>query len=367
MPKSGPFTEEQERWIIKEYSKLMTPTLVRRKFRLEFKICPFKLPNRSTFFKLFEKFMATGSVHHLKPSGRKVSKVTEDNIILVRQMVEANPKVSIRQISSQLDISTQTAWVIIRKKLKMFPYKPKTTQPLTLQHKKQRIAFSDWVIQKSPEFMDNVIWSDEKLWEEKVRPNRQNERYWGLVDPEVEVDCRVQGGKKVMCWGAVINGEIILHWFPLNTSVNQHVYLDMLKSVLWPAVRGVSSRRSYYFQQDGATAHTTNMVLEWLKNKFGDRVISRNTAQPWPAKSPDMSPLDFWFWSVCLTELRRSPPNSLEELKNTVNDFADRLTREEVIKSARDLHIRAKCCKEAKGGAFEFKLKKYKRDLNNEE
>jgi hypothetical protein len=191
--------------------------------------------------------------------------------------------------------------------INLYPYKPKNVQPLTKAHKNQRIAFSDWITQQDPKFIDHVIWSDEKLWEERVHPNKQNERVWAEVDPEVEVDCRVQGGKKIICWGAIINGQVILHWFPLNTSVNQHVYLDMLKTVLWPAVRSVSTNRQYWYQQDGAMAHTTNMVRDWLGTKFGTRVISRYAEQPWPAKSPDLSPLDFWFWSVCLRELRRCP------------------------------------------------------------
>ena len=74
-----------------------------------------------------------------------------------------------------------------------------------------------------------------------------------------------------------------------------------------------------------------------------------------------------WFWSVCLRELRRCPPTSLEALQDTVNGFADSLDREDIIKSARDIIIRTKACKEAQGGAFEYKLKKFKRSLNREE
>ena len=50
-----------------------------------------------------------------------------------------------------------------------------------------------------------------------------------------------------------------------------------------------------------------------------------------------------------------------------MNDFADSLDREEITKSARDILIRAKACKEAQGGAFEYKLKKFKRSLNRED
>ena len=128
---------------------------------------------------------------------------------------------------------------------------------MTQAHKDQRVNFCDWISKQTPEFIDKVIWSDEKLWEEKVHPNKQNERYWARVDPEVEVDCKMQGGNKVMSWAAMINGEIILHWFPLKTNVDQHVYLDMLETVLWPRVRSVSTRRQYWYEQDGATSNTS--------------------------------------------------------------------------------------------------------------
>ena len=152
-----------------------------------------------------------------------------------------------------------------------------------------------------------------------------------------------------MCWAGIINGDIILHWFPVNTSVNQHVYLEMLENVLWPAVRSVSTRRMYCFQQDGATAHCTNMVMNWLRSKFGERVISRNADHPWPSRSPDLSPLDYLLWSVCLRKLRKEPPNSMDELQDTVDEFVHNLNRRMVIKSARDIQVRAKACKEAKG------------------
>jgi hypothetical protein len=49
----------------------------------------------------------------------------------------------------------------------------------------------------------------------------------------------------------------------------------------------------YWFQQDGATAHTAKKSMKILNEIFGERVISRNLRPP---RSPDLTPLDFYLW-----------------------------------------------------------------------
>ena len=72
-----------------------------------------------------------------------------------------------------------------------FPYKPKIVVPLIEHYKVVRVQFCKWLLNQEDSFCQKVIWNDEKMWEEKTRPNKQNERYWGLVDPEVVDECRV--------------------------------------------------------------------------------------------------------------------------------------------------------------------------------
>ena len=96
---------------------------------------------------------------------------------------------------------------------------------------------------------------------------------------------------------------------------------------------------------------------------------SATWSSPGPLRdpSPDLSPLDYWFWSVCLAELRRSPPSSLDELKDIVENYVDSLQEQEVIKATRNMMKRAKACREAVRGPFEFKLKKTKNNRAVEE
>ena len=94
---------------------------------------------------------------------------------------------------------------------------------------------------------------------------------------------------------------------------------------------------------------------------FGTRVISGNTEIPWPARSPDKAPCDYYLWGNCEAEIRRVKPSTLEELKEVVTDFCDSLDEEEVRRAVRDVRPRAELCLKMGGGHFESQLKKYKR------
>ena len=361
------FTAAQRAQIILQYGKLGNATDVRRWFRKNYPEIPnSRIPNVRRFSRLIQRFKDTGSTVKGKSSGRKAETMTEENIERIRQMIEDDNSLSINRIARDVGIDRKTVWLILRKKLKEYPYKPHNFLDLNDRKKEGRVEFCSWVLEQlanDPDFLQLILFSDEKKFEERTRPNRQNERYWGQVDPMVVDKNRVQGGRSLICWTGLINGKVIIHWFEEKTTVNQHNYLEMLKEVVWPKVRSVARARGYYFQQDGAPPHTTQMVRDWLATKFGDRVISHKTDRPWPPGSPDLSPLDYWFWSMCLAELRRCPPSSMEELREIVTAYALSLSPEEISKAVNHLRVRAEVCIGENGDNFEHLLKKHRRDI----
>jgi len=49
-----------------------------------------------------------------------------------------------------------------------------------------------------------------------------------------------------------------------------------------------------YFQQDGAPSHNAHHIMDYLRLKFGQRLIATNGPVRWPPRSPDLTPLDFF-------------------------------------------------------------------------
>ena len=93
---------------------------------------------------------------------------------------------------------------------------------------------------------------------------------------------RVKPRSKIMGWIRLPQGKIIgPFWFRDENgrpiTVNLVVYLNMLRNQVCPLVEHRRDIRRLWFQQDGATCHTTPPVLQFLQTAFGDRIISRHS------------------------------------------------------------------------------------------
>ena len=74
--------------------------------------------------------------------------------------------------------------------------------------------------------------------------------------------------------------------------------------------------------------HTTNDVLDFLQEKFHERVISNRLKLSWPAKSPDLNPMDFIFWGAAEAELFQKSRKTIPELKAIVETYASQIPRD---------------------------------------
>jgi len=49
-----------------------------------------------------------------------------------------------------------------------------------------------------------------------------------------------------------------------------------------------------YYQQDGATCHTSNDSMREIERFFKTELSQKNL---WPPRSPDLTPADFFLWA----------------------------------------------------------------------
>ena len=81
-----------------------------------------------------------------------------------------------------------------------------------------------------------------------------------------------------------------------------------------------------YFQQDGAAPHTSTMVLEWLNDTFGRRLISLKTEHTWPPHSPDLNILDFFYGVLSKVKYIALPQAHLQNSRQPSGDRLEKLT-----------------------------------------
>ena len=98
-------------------------------------------------------------------------------------------------------------------------------------------------------------------------------------------------------FGALCMFRLLLAPFFTDPTVNGVNYLDMLQTYAIPAISDIPD---LVFQQNGAPpptlAQAIRHVRAYLDATLRDAWIGRGGPTAWPARCPDLTRLDFFFW-----------------------------------------------------------------------
>jgi len=81
-----------------------------------------------------------------------------------------------------------------------------------------------------------------------------------------------------------------------------------------------------WFQQDGATAHTSSASIAVLREHFPERLISIRGKLEWPARSPDLSTCNFFLWGFLKFRVYMNRPRTLQDLKTNIQKEITNIT-----------------------------------------
>jgi hypothetical protein len=299
---------------------------------------------KMTLKKLIAKFDETGSVVDKK----KIRKVYNENdavTIMALQSVEDNPRLSLRQRAAELTVS-HTLLQTIFKRNKIYPFKPKFRHTLEIQDHALRLDFCLWIGEKLMEnrnFHKRILFSDECTFSTNGVVSSQNCRFWSRDNPNFKINTRNQRYRKVNVWCGMLINKIIGPYF-FDENLNQHSYLSMLRNFLIPSLQDVNLENIYY-QQDGCPAHSTLLVRAWLDQQFPERWIGRYGSMHWPARSPDLSPMDFFLWGHLKQKVYAEPVgNNVEILKQRITAAVREVNLETLGKVYMEFRNRAERC-----------------------
>ena len=195
-----------------------------------------------------------------------------------------------------------------------------------------------------------MCFSDEATFHVSGKVNKHNIRIWGSQNP-CEVLERERDSPKINVWCGLMHNQIIGPFIFAESTITANIYLDMLKHYVVPQLEEFQPR--VVFQQDGAPPHWGLIVRDFLNETFPNRWIGRNGPTPWPPRSPDITPLDFFLWGYVKDRVYRTPVRDVETLQSRIIEVLATVNEEMLENTWREIEYRLDILRATNGAHVE--------------
>lgn len=311
-------------------------------------------PSVRTFRKVMDRFDNSGTVDYCKHV-RKKRTFTEENELNVLLAVTEDPHISQREIGLQMDIG-RTSVQRILKDNKMHPYHVQLLQELSDEDCRRRLEFCEWVQNKlriERDFADFVLFGDEATFHKNGNVNRHNFHFFATENPHF-VRMHSQNRWSLNVWGGIVGQYVIgPHFF--EGRVTGEIYLDFLQNHLPQLLAHVPNeiKERMWFLHDGAPVHFTRPITNFLNETYGQRWIGRGGPVPWPARSPDLTKMDYGIWGFVKDNVYRTSPTTKDDMKMRIRNCFQSITVEMCRNLSTSFENRSDLCFQFNGRHFE--------------
>lgn len=303
--------------------------------------------HRNTISALWRRFQQRGNVRDLPRPGRpRVTSIRQDNYIRLTHLRNRFQPATLtaRTIPGLRPISGRT----VRNRLRehsITPRRPAIRPTLLLRHRQRRRQWCRQYLRLPRAYWNNVLFTDESRFhlessDGRVRVyRRRGERY---LDPCVFQRQRFGGGGSIMVWGG-ISSQGRTQLVIVRGNLTGVRYRD---EIVIPHVLPFLQRqgRNMTFQQDNARPHVARVVTGFLAQQ-------NVSVLPWPAVSPDLSPIEH-VWDEMKRRLRqrRNQPLTLDQLAQTLVNIWNTIPQAVIANLVASMPRRCRACLNANGG-----------------
>lgn len=318
---------------------------------------------------LVKKFERTQSVKDAPRSGRpKISDDTVRNVATAAAGIGAQSsygECSISSIANVTRVPQSTVRKILKKNLKWKPYRIQEVHKLENGDPERRRLFAEQFLainEADPQWLPRVIFGDEAIFSLCGQVNSWNTRIWASENPHA-IHEKPLHSEKVMVWLGFSADFILRPYFyrepdengvARSVTVNGPRYLEMLEDYVIPTLAEMEVLDDAVWMQDGAPAHRTNAVTDLLRAEFGeDRVIGLRFPFAWPARSPDLTPCDFFLWGHLKSLVYQHPPANMAELIHSIAESVRSITPDQLRSAVYHMITRMNLVVDQNGGHIE--------------
>lgn len=315
------------------------------------------IPCAKTFRTLHARLCETGSLNKRKGSGRPTTVDTPELEEAILDEIEENPSLSTRKIALQLEVSPTTVWKVLKRNL-LYPYHIQRVQALLPQDFHTRLMFCRWLMHMmahNNNFLRNILFTDEANFSRDAIVNFHNDHFWADENPHVIRESHFQQHFSLNVWAGFI-GDYLIGPFFLPARLTGETYTDFLRHHLPILLDEVPLlvRASMWFMHDGAPAHFSVVARQHLDIAYPNRWIGRAGPQNWPARSPDMNPIDFYLWGHLKALVYKTPVIDVNDLRNRIIDNCNVIRNTPGIfeRARQSMTNRLQSCILSEGGHF---------------
>ena len=276
---------------------------------------------------------------------------TAKNILKMKRCLKK--KMSIKKISKQIRISERTLHRM-KNKLGLKAYIKQRTPALTNDQKKNRKRIAMWWRKTNADGMGkyDFMWSDEKLFTVNGGLNKNNDRVYALSREEANELGGLHYEKKfplsIMVWCGLTKYGMCIYFVKKGDTIDAKYYTRKILKFAKANGKKFFSNDNWVFQQDGASCHTADLSQNWCKRNLKYFIPK----DKWPANSPDLNPLDYYFWDAIVTRMKGLDLMNLtrDEFQNEIEKAAKSIELSEIQKSINAFKKRLRNVEKAHGG-----------------
>lgn len=312
-----------------------------------------RLPQREVFSNTYNRLRENG-IRSITDQSRGFDENTEN---LVLQAVDEDPSSSVRQIARREGLSKSKVHRVLRRN-KIHPYHFTPVQALHEGDSARRVEFCTLMLQKDrndSNFLKRILWTDESNFNREGITNFHNLHHYADENPHAKMQKKHQTRFSLNVWAGII-GTHVLGPVYLPQTLNAAAYLNFLQTDLPSLLEDVplSFLNGMVFQNDGCPAHSSLIVKNFLSSEYGSNWIGRNGPIKWPARSPDLTPLDFYVWGRAKELVYAEEIRDLSHLRQRVDD-AFNIIKHEITLRTVTTEVKNRCskCIEQQGSHFE--------------
>lgn len=244
---------------------------------------------------------------------------------------------------------------------KYHPYHITLNQELCEQDYARRLDFCLWArdqIARDPHYFSHVLFTDESMFHNSGTLNRHNCHYWATENPHWMRERPTQNLWNVNAWGGIIRNRTVGPYF-IEGRLNGEGYLNILENNLPDMLDDLPLALipGMVFMQDGAPPHWARGVRDFLDRSFPNSWIGRGGPIPWPPRSPDLTPCDFFLWGVVKDKVFATQPTTRENMKERITAAFRQIDNDDVARNVvSGFERRINACIQVQGRTFEHLL-----------